>query len=372
MRKGLREALMLLAVLGVASGVALVLAEGAIRLLRPQTVWVLDPGLFTEDGEGFYRLRPGHHGRSGNRTEFDHAVTIDEHGLRQNTIDDTTEARERLLVIGDSFAFGVGVEDDETFAALLPEALRDAGSPLRLATLNGGIPGLGLPQQVRWLERHGLDLAPDRLLVAVYLGNDLLDATVDTAPWRIVRGQMATPGSPTGVRQWLYLHSHLFVFAKGAVAPLRQRFSGGPSPTDPAHAMLDVYAHRPTRAIRTGVARTRDALARLAEVAAQRGIPVAAMLIPARVQVDPQDFATSIEARGLHPEAYDAAQPTTVFRTLLAEQRIPTLDLTTAFAGRTALYFPIDRHWTADGHRLAATSLARFLDETWAAPTSLP
>jgi hypothetical protein len=74
-----------------------------------------------------------------------------------------------LALVGDSFTFGLGVDDNQTFAAQLNQ--RD---PAR-QYLNLGIPGYSTDQQLILLKKLGPTLGAGQNIVVFYLGNDLLD-----------------------------------------------------------------------------------------------------------------------------------------------------------------------------------------------------
>jgi hypothetical protein len=72
-------------------------------------------------------------------------------------------------MLGDSIAFGVGVGDDDTFSALLDS--RENG----LEVVNLAVQGYGLDQSLLKLEREGLALSPDVVVLNVCLSNDVAD-----------------------------------------------------------------------------------------------------------------------------------------------------------------------------------------------------
>jgi lysophospholipase L1-like esterase len=75
-----------------------------------------------------------------------------------------------IVVIGDSLAFGQGVADEQAWPALLARSL----SHSRLVNL--GLIGAGPQQYLRLYETFGKPLAPNVLLVGLFLRNDFWDA----------------------------------------------------------------------------------------------------------------------------------------------------------------------------------------------------
>ena len=209
----IKKILVPLLMLTISGAFCLVIAEVAIRLVRPQPRLVIEPGgLYMPDPPGRYRLSPGYRGRIYNRVEYDNAIRINREGLRGPEIEEGGGPFTRILVIGDSFVFGVGVEDSETFTALLPQHLQ--GSAGRVESLNAGIPAFGVPDAAGWLERHGLGLEPDIVVLSIFLGNDLADAMHLEDQVVIVDGLLAPKQSSKGIGVWLHRHSHLYVAVK--------------------------------------------------------------------------------------------------------------------------------------------------------------
>ena len=89
-------------------------------------------------------------------------VTTDESGWRGRY----TVAESDVLVVGDSFAFGYGIDDDQFFAHLC-RGLKVKGM---------GAPGYSMVQPVLWMRRLSDQLAGKLVVWLVYLGNDLDDS----------------------------------------------------------------------------------------------------------------------------------------------------------------------------------------------------
>jgi len=78
----------------------------------------------------------------------------------------------RVLVLGDSVAFGMDVADGESW----PERLARPG----LEVVNLAVPGFGTDQELLRLEREGLAYRPDVIVVGFCLANDLVDNALDS------------------------------------------------------------------------------------------------------------------------------------------------------------------------------------------------
>jgi lysophospholipase L1-like esterase len=89
----------------------------------------------------------------------------DDRGFRNRT----ALVRADALVIGDSQTWGFRITHEQTFASLLAN---DVG--IEVYQMANGSYG---PVQYRELLRRGLELAPKLVIVAIYFGNDLIDAS---------------------------------------------------------------------------------------------------------------------------------------------------------------------------------------------------
>jgi hypothetical protein len=110
-----------------------------------------DPGLF-------YTLKPG--SCRFKMREFDVEIRVNSAGLRDD--EESLEAPE-VIVAGDSFAMGWGVQQDEAFPQVIERA-----SGVRV--LNAGIPSYGTVREMRLLDR--LDTSRLRWLLIQYDDND--------------------------------------------------------------------------------------------------------------------------------------------------------------------------------------------------------
>ena len=143
----------------------------------------LDPGLIQYDRILGWALTPGWTGTHGHH-DFEVTYSINEHGFRGRFPDlSQPKVRPRVGVLGDSFTFGFGVNDGETFVDLLQQ-----GDPDR-DYLNLAVPGYSTDQEYLLMRNRGRSLEIDHYLLVIYLGNDFLD---NALPWPL-QTQLAKP-----------------------------------------------------------------------------------------------------------------------------------------------------------------------------------
>lgn len=103
--------------------------------------------------------------------EFDFTARINSLGLRGPEIDLEHKQAFRIAVLGSSYTYGWGVNEEESFVHLLGKFLKESGLDVEMINLgrNGGAP----PQYAALAEEAIPLLKPDLVLVAVGQGCDL-------------------------------------------------------------------------------------------------------------------------------------------------------------------------------------------------------
>ena len=106
-------------------------------------------------------------------TTFGKQLTINSKGLRDK---ERPYAKppdvKRILVLGDSFAWGYGVADDEIFTSVLENLLARRSGP-KWEVINTGVSGWSTDQQYLFLRDEGLKYEPDIVLLAFCSANDV-------------------------------------------------------------------------------------------------------------------------------------------------------------------------------------------------------
>lgn len=162
----------------VGGAVSLMLLEIGLALFYPQpTMRRLEkgtPSVFLPSEILPYRLRPNSQGRL-TRPEFDAPVWVGSLGYRgEDFAAEKPEGTFRVLAVGDSFTFGWGVGDDETYSARLQEKLREKCPDRRIEVINTGfVSGFYPDTYYLYLREIGLDLDPDLVVIGFFVGNDI-------------------------------------------------------------------------------------------------------------------------------------------------------------------------------------------------------
>lgn len=338
-------------------------AEVALRLVRPQPVLLVDRGLYAPDVPAGYRLNPGFAGRISNRVEFDTRVAINRDGLRGSEIGLKRPGRMRILVLGDSFVFGVGVDEPQSYPRRLEAILRQGG--IDAEVLNAGVPGYGFTEAVDWFERHGTGLAPDLILLTAFLGNDFEDALPGQTKSEVVDGALQVRGEGgSRLARALYYHSHLFLALKSSQLGAALRSALGlraPLESRLVQRELELYRKAARSALAAQGGAAIDAAFTRLEGAAD-GTPIRLVLIPSPLQVDRAQWARTLAEAQADPADYDPRQPIDWFENESRWRAVPITDVSGSFAAAIRrgerIYFPIDKHLTPAGYELLAREVA--------------
>ena len=159
-------------IIGVLCGflVALALAEVAVRLISPQEVGPVRFACTPELGE---IPVPGQQGER--RIPGVYAFRYSNNSLGWRGRREYREAKQtdyRVLFLGDSFTYGLGVNDDQTFAAQVEKDLK-AGH-MSVEVMNAGCPGKGTDYALKCFQTVGRKFHPD-LTVLAFFSNDFQD-----------------------------------------------------------------------------------------------------------------------------------------------------------------------------------------------------
>jgi hypothetical protein len=271
-----------------------------------------DPGLF-------YTLRPGQC-RFKNR-EYDTTLRINSVGLRD---DEAALQAPEVIALGDSFAMGWGVEQEEAFPQQLA---RLSGRRV----LNAGIPSYGTVREVRLLDR--IDTGRLRVLVVQYDDNDSEENRLYFERGNQLRVNpelfFVHDLQRAGRRQRYHFGKYTFELVRGVVAP--EKFPTPPvlTPQHQARLFVNALVH-----------------------ASARDLSAVQVLV---VDLNADRLVSGELIEAIQREAVRAQHPDFV-------RRLRVVDLSGHL--RPEDYFVLDDHLRPSGHRKVAERLFEKLRET--------
>jgi len=353
------------ALLMVATLIALGMGEVLVRAVAPQQLILLRPDIWQPVDSLGWAHRPNLHTRvnTGDRTV---TMQTDRDGFRIAT-GGRPPGDYRILLLGDSFVAAMQVEYEQSLPGLIERcfATRTGKSA---SVWNAAVSGWDPPHYLMQA-RRSLATAPfDLVLVAVYLGNDVVDRRYVIPPREAYpRHTFHLPrhftygefvdGLLAPINDGLETRSHLFIFFKTRLEALLMRagLTAVEVPTD----LRREEATSPRWQV------TGDILADIDSFASAYGVPAAFALIPANEQVDPAVFQLRTKAFGIDPTSLDLDQPD---RLMVAELQRRGLSFVSLLAPLRAgqarglpMYGRVDPHPSEEGHRIMWDAVAPLL-----------
>ena len=281
---------------------------------------------------------------------IDQSVEVNSFGLRDDEFSRSKPPGEtRVLCLGDSFTFALGVAHEDLYVQQLERLLESAHEGRRFQVINAGVAGYNTRQELIYLSRRGFELEPDLVTVAFYwndlVGNEppLPDASTDVAggdPQETSRPHVLPKGFRDALRKSVLLYQSV-AGAKALAQILR--------PAENRYARVQ-------RALLAGDAATLEPyweatgarLLEMAEAARERNVPIILVVFPMENQV-----------RHNYPDLVFAER----LREIWAPTGMPFVDVEPEF--RDALadgenpFLPYDLHPSSKGMAITAQALYR-------------
>lgn len=321
-------------------------------------------------------------------SEFYNLIRLNNYGLHDSNVTlDKLPGEYRILIVGDSFAQGWQVALEQTFPYLLEQQL-NASSDRAIEVINLSVDEKGTDRELLLYAGFGWRFQPDVVLLAVYIGNDLMDNSAVLsahhgayAPFdrpfftldadgalRLHNAPEIEPGRHPDSPAWLWL--------AGITA------SQTPLPAMPTPAAPRIISEAPYQVeypVELGVylpetpewtdawAVTEALIRQFRALVEAQGSQFAVVIIPDRRAVHSKDWDVTVEywpvLQGANPMA-----PGARLEAFLEAEGIPTLNLTYTLNGwaltrdeTERLYYWDDGHFNAAGHAVAAQRLGLWL-----------
>lgn len=310
-----------------------------------------------------YTLRPGVIVSRQSRGS-DYTVRVNRLGFRgRETSEQPPAGTHRVLALGDSVVFGEGLAEQDSFPVRLEQELNRSGST-SFEVVNGAVSGYNTSAEAALLREHGLELAPQAVVLGVSL-NDFGPAPVVTP-----NGFLSSAQKERTSWTWFTNHSEFYVllqwmitYARGrqpfqkiareATAAKEPSREGIWEKLDRGVAVRHQRFYRNPRG--PGWERVREGLQEIKRLASKAGAKLLVVIFP-------EGFQVTAEPSGDAAVPDDKIRPQRVWLDLCKELRLECIDLLPAFqAAPERPLFMDTQHPNAEGHRIAARVVAQTL-----------
>jgi hypothetical protein len=153
--------------IGLGFAFALTIVEVGIRIIKPQMIGPIQYAFDPELGE---IPVPNQHGHRIFPGVYDYTYNNNSLGFRGNReYNYGKHSNFRILLLGDSFTYGIGVNDDQTFAYHITEHIGDSLGSLEV--INAGNAGKGTDYQLKLFQTLGYKFYPNLTILCFFSNN---------------------------------------------------------------------------------------------------------------------------------------------------------------------------------------------------------
>jgi len=387
--------------------------EIGVRIFSPQFPLELK-GLYKSDPVLNIRVVPNYN-RKNRCQEYSTLIQTNSIGLRDREYPEHDLAHFRILVLGDSFTFGIGVNLEDTYLKVLEKRLNEEYPGKKFEVINCGVPGVGTDYEYHFLKDIGIRFKPDLVLVGFFIGNDVSDTIFghdlieikDGMLWykkkmsqdfRLspyqkkrkeaflnalknyqIRKSLQAEGKGLVRRlidrieqdlvsileppkNFLRNNSHAYLFLCYRYNLIRERLFGtNLSPFPEFRNFLNRYGYGMYRVkypkdLEEAWALTNSWLKKIDQLAKTWGGKSVIVVIPSPNQVHADPLSIEGNRSANESNLFDFEKPQKVIKAFGDENGIPVCDLLPIFkevGKRERLYYRYNLHWNKNGHRLA-------------------
>lgn len=354
----------------------LIFFETAVRLIAPQTTLTaissISPRIYTTSNPISWTLKPNTTDRHCTG-EFCVRYTINSRSLRSKEYTlEKPKNTTRILVLGDSFTFGFGVEDNETYPAVLEQLLNKNHL---VEVWNAGVSGYSPDAYYLFLKENIAKIKPDIVLVGFYAGNDLIDdscynknslneeglpTTVTSKIFEVKNNQLILRNQKNNPYQTTFTKyvdiilsrwSHGYILLKTTISPS----------VSASQENTPFLLKNPPKKLVHYLERTKKILLTIQRLSIANNANFSIVIIPSRTQANKNDWSyVKKQFKEYEPQQNLIQQELTEW---CKTNNLNCIDLLPEFlASKEQLYYTItDSHFNRQGHKLTADILAEQL-----------
>jgi hypothetical protein len=304
-----------------------------VRFVLKQPYYAFPQGYFVENPHYGYSLAKNFKG-TYSQPEFTIALDTNSYGFR-DTEQNPKSDEWRILALGDSFTYGLGVELPDTYLSILERRLNTSFQGRHFSIIKAGVVGYSTFNERLYLEQEGFLWGPRLVLVQFWwddLGIDRITLLADTG--LLARGKI---NNSAHLRLFFNRHVRLYAFMRRLFTRQFKRALFGCKITTEKEDALEKK-----------ILVTVGEFQKIENDCRQRGISAVFLLIP------PKEFFS-------HP---DGPRQWERLLTVLRGEGIPFVDAFPALAVNKqegGYFYRADPHLTSAGHAVVAELLYRYL-----------
>ncbi|MBI3252623.1 MAG: hypothetical protein HYZ52_04845 [Candidatus Omnitrophica bacterium] len=289
--------------------------------------------------------------------EFKTKIKTNSLNMRDGEILSKAPGEYRILCLGDSFTFGLGVNIPETYPKVAEKILRESG--YRASVINGGTQG-NVEDAIQFLIEKGLRFKPDLAALQIYIGNDFYDE---------LRHENKNAG-----RAEEPIRRNIFLDAKRVLKGIRLRtleffwtrlvqirwIDDILFRFDLRYDNRGIFLRTYPPLEKKLVTEELTGLEKIRSLCEKEGVSLVFLLVPAKQQVFKKHL--------LNNDKYDYKKPNRILKDFCAGYSIPCIDFLEIYETLPdetvrGFYYNQDQHWTVRGHAQAGETLAEFIRE---------
>jgi hypothetical protein len=306
--------------------------------------------------------------------DFDTEVTINSFGLRdKNRTLEKDNNTYRILILGDSFTYGFGVNNNESYPAVLEELLNkpDSDTELEFEVWNAGFAsGYTEDTFYLYLREVGLQFHPDMIIVGLYVENDVLDflknsyvfddtgklSRITSDFYHVEEGMLRRmdTAETSSTEKVVFFIKKVFLRYSRAYSYFHHIFT-----TMLGKENNPIFDNEYSDLIEENFAKTKYYLEQIKGLSDQNNITFAIILLPGKIS---DDELWESYLRKNPQSARD--KPEKILLSYCQQMNITCLDLWPYFINSTEgdkYYFEHDAHWSKEGNQKGAEIIHKLL-----------
>jgi len=306
-------------------------------------------------------------------------ININSKGLRDSEYSyEKPPGMHRILVIGDSTTEGTGVQKEEIYSEQLENMLSK-----NYEVITVGVKAFGTAQELAFLKKEGLKYNPDLIIIGFNTEVELTRNTVNNLYTlkddKIIENKIKhsylekllnrmKSFANSNIQSYIFLRRRMGILSNALIEL-------GLAPKNPSAGIIqeekhsfetEIFLNNPSEKTLQAWSLTKGLLKEIKTVSNENNIRLAVFAIHSQTQTDDFKFHSFVNENNFTLDEVDLMNPQKDLLKICQELDIPLIDPLEGFRNQTntsILYLGTDKHWSAQGHKLASEQLYNGLKE---------